>query len=61
MKCPVCDTELRITKVRHVLENDDSPEKETKLYVEQELSCVNKGCTNFSKVVETVKNQIPLG
>lgn len=61
MKCPVCDAELRITKVRHVLEGDDAPDKETKLFIEQELSCVNKGCTNFSQIVETVRNEIPIG
>ena len=44
MKCPLCQVELRITRSRNVVEHDDTPNEETKLYVEQELSCLNKGC-----------------
>lgn len=61
MKCPLCQVEMRITKVRNVLENDDTPDAETKLFVEQELSCMNKQCSNYERVMETVKNEIPVG
>ena len=61
MKCPLCQVELRITRSRNVVEHDDTPNEETKLYVEQELSCLNKGCANYNTVVETIRNEIPIG
>lgn len=61
MKCPLCNVEMRIMRSRNVVENDDTPDSETKLYVEQELSCLNKNCANYEKTVETVRNEIPLG
>ena len=61
MKCPECQLELRITRSRNVVENDDTPNEETKLFIVQELSCTNKNCTNYNKVVETVKNELPIG
>lgn len=61
MKCPLCNIEMRITKSRNVLENDNTPDTPTKLYVEQDLSCLNKNCQNFKKVVKTVKNELPIG
>lgn len=61
MKCPLCNLEMRITKTRNILENDNTPDAETKLYVEQDLSCLNKNCSNYEKVVETVRTEIPIG
>ena len=61
MKCPLCQVELRITKSRNVLENDDTLDVPTKLFIEQDLSCMNKQCGNYGNVVETVKNEIPIG
>lgn len=61
MKCPVCQVELRITRSVNKLENDDTPDKPTKLFVVQELSCVNKNCERYNTVVETTKNEIPVG
>ena len=61
MKCPLCDVEMRITKLRNVVENDDTPNVPTKLFVEQDLSCFNKDCANYTKVVETVRSELPLG
>lgn len=61
MKCPLCQLEMRITRSRNVVEHDDTPDEPTKLYVEQEMSCVNKNCSNYNTVVETVKNEIPIG
>ena len=61
MKCPLCNVELRITKVRNILEDDDTPDKETKLFIIQELSCLNKDCPNNGQVVQTVKNEQQLG
>ena len=61
MKCPVCQTELRITRSRNVVENDDRPDAPTKLYVEQDMRCLNKNCRNFEKIVETVRLEQPIG
>ena len=61
MKCPVCQLELRITRSRNVVENDDRPDSPTKLYVEQEMRCLNKQCRNFDKIVETVRLEQPIG
>ena len=61
MKCPLCQVEMRITKSRNVVLNDDTPNEETKLYVEQDLSCMNKTCANYENVVQTVRNELPIG
>ena len=61
MKCPLCQVEMRISRSRNVIENDDTPDQETKLYIEQELMCLNKNCSNYEQVVETVKNELPIG
>lgn len=61
MKCPLCQLEMRISRSRNVVENDDTPNAVTKLFIEQEVSCVNKNCENFNKVVKTFKNEIPIG
>ena len=60
MKCPLCQVEMRITRSRNVVENDTTPNEVTKLYIEQDLSCLNKQCANYKKVVKTVRNELPL-
>ena len=61
MKCPLCSLEMRITRTRNVVENDNTPDEDTKLFVVQEMSCMNKNCSNYKKVVETAKSEIPIG
>lgn len=61
MKCPLCQVELRITRSRNMVENDDTPNKETKLYVEQELSCLNQNCANYNTVAATIRSELPIG
>lgn len=61
MKCPLCQVEMRITKSRMVVENDDTPDEETKLFIEQNLSCLNKGCSNYETVIETIRHELPIG
>ena len=61
MKCPKCQVELRITRSRNVLENDDTPDTPTKLFMEQDLTCLNKSCEDFETVVKTVRNELPIG
>ena len=61
MKCPLCQVEMRITRSRNVIEHDDTPDTPTQLFTEFELSCLNKNCTNYKKVVKTVRNEQPIG
>ena len=61
MKCPRCQVEMRITKARNVVEHDNTPDEDTKLYIEQDLSCMNKTCANYKTVVQTVRNELPIG
>ena len=61
MKCPLCDLEMRISRAWNVVETDDPPDQETTLYRLMDLSCMNRECKNYDKVVETVKNEIPIG
>ena len=61
MKCPLCQVEMRITRSRNILENDKDPDIPTKLFVVQEVSCMNKDCANYEKVVDSVKNELPIG
>ena len=60
MLCPLCKLEMRITNTRNVVEHDDTPDEVTKLFVIQDLSCVNKSCENYDKVVDTIKTELPL-
>ena len=61
MKCPLCKVEMIISHSRNVVENDDTPDEKTKLFIEQDMSCRNEQCANYEKVVETVKTELPLG
>jgi len=58
MKCPLCQVDMIISKVRYVI---DTSEEEPKLFLEQDMSCRNKQCTNYEKVVETVRDELPVG
>lgn len=61
MKCPLCKLEGRIVASRYVIEGDNSKDTETKLFIEQDIKCVNKNCNNNDKIFETVKNPLNLG
>ena len=60
MKCPLCNVELRIKVSRMLLENDDTPDVPTKLFAEHQMTCLNKNCTNYETVVDTIRNEIQL-
>lgn len=47
-----------IDGTRYVFEGDESPETETKAFVEMDLKCRNKNCGNYDKVIQTSK--VPL-
>ena len=61
MKCPLCQLEMRITASRNVVENDNTPDTPTKLFVEMDMTCFNKACENYDTVVDTVRTELPLG
>lgn len=55
MKCPLCKTEMQIDRVYTSVEGDESPDTETKVYKVVELKCRSKQCSNYGKVVETIR------
>ena len=61
MKCPACNLDMHITGSKNVVENDDTPNEKTKLYIVQQLKCRNKNCENYDKVIETNKIELPIG
>ena len=61
MLCPLCRLEMAIQSSRYKTVNDNTPDKETELYIEQNLTCRNKQCPNHGKVVETIQNPIKIG
>lgn len=60
MLCPKCAVEMRISATRYKAVNDDTAEKNTELFIEQDLICRNKACADYGKVIETVRNPIKL-
>ena len=61
MKCPLCKIDARICSSKNIVEHDDTPDEETKLYIVQTLKCRNEQCSNYNQVVETVKTELPIG
>lgn len=52
MKCPLCNTEMRIVRTKYV-------QNEGKIFSKQTLTCRNKNCSNFGKDVKDIYT--PLG
>ena len=52
MKCPLCNTEMRIVSTGYV-------QNEGKIFRKQIFTCRNKKCANFGKDVKTI--YAPLG
>lgn len=52
MLCSLCKTEMRITRAYNRVENDNTPEKQTKLYRVLVHTCVNPKCSERGKEVE---------
>lgn len=55
MLCPLCKLEMGIMASRTVTEGDDSPDTPTAVYIEQDLTCRNRRCENYGKVVERAR------
>lgn len=60
MQCPKCKIEAAIVKSGYTTVNDDTPDKETELFIKQEYACRNPACDNYKKVIGTVKNPLRL-
>lgn len=60
MKCPKCNIEAAISKTRRVVEGDNSPDEETKLYIEQRFSCRNRQCPDFGREIGRIRNPLSL-
>lgn len=58
MKCPLCNVEAFINRTYNRVEGDNSPDTETKVYTVQEMSCRNKNCDNYNKVIASVEHQL---
>ena len=61
MKCPVCQVELRITNTHLEVENDDTPNEQTRVFLYQDLTCKNRMCTNYDTVVDVAKSEMQIG
>lgn len=59
MKCPLCQLETRITNFRNIVTIDDN--NTPHLYREYESSCMNEKCENYKKVVDTTRDEQPIG
>jgi hypothetical protein len=60
MLCPKCKIEMRISASRYVVDHDDTPEAETKLYTQQDMVCRNKQCINYGKLVFQNLIELPI-
>lgn len=60
MLCPKCKIEAVIAESKPVIMNDDTPDKETQLFIEQVFKCRNPNCESYGRTIGTVKNQVPL-
>lgn len=58
MLCPKCNTAAQIRLAKTVVENDDTPDKKTKVYLVQEFVCRNSRCEQNTKIVGEVKHQL---
>lgn len=58
MLCPKCKCEMSVVKGYNVIENDTTPDKETKLYRVVVNECKNKKCSNTEQVIEKIELQI---
>jgi len=57
MLCPICQLEMGISSSNNVIEVDKAT-MQPSLYLDQELSCRNKQCQNFQKVVTKIRHPL---
>lgn len=52
---------MATVKLRTIVENDDTPDKDTLLFTEQDLACRNKYCSEVGKIAGTIRTPIEIG
>lgn len=57
MKCPLCQTEMRILKTRYRIKESDAGQK---LYAVQSMVCRNPQCENYENIVDEVEHQLEI-
>ncbi len=57
MVCPRCKHECRVSDTRRVIIGDNSPDTETKLFLEQDFTCRDPQCVDYGKVVKTIRHE----
>ena len=58
MLCPKCNMASQIRSVETRVENDDTPDEKTAVYLVQEFVCRNSHCTEHGKSVGEVKHRL---
>lgn len=58
MLCPICKVEMSIKGRHNVLKTDTDGKPH--LFLQLDLSCRNKKCANYDKIVETSETEQPL-
>ena len=58
MICPKCGVAAQIARAKIVVEGDDSPERETKVYTVQEFVCRNPACECCGQTVGEARHRI---
>ena len=54
MQCPLCKIEAAIDTSRYVVSSDIPP----RLFIEQDMKCRNPQCSNYKKIIATVRNEL---
>lgn len=60
MLCPKCRVECKVGKSYYKAVGDDSPTKQTKVYICHDMKCRNKKCEEYDTVVDTIENPVEL-
>lgn len=56
--CPICKQPLYVKSGGYKAKNDDTPDKETKIYLIQYQYCGNKECKNVGEIVGTIEHKM---
>lgn len=58
MLCSKCNTAAQIRSAKTFVENDDTPDKKTEVFLIQEFVCRNSRCEMNGKTVGEVKHKL---
>lgn len=61
MQCPKCDCEMSVINGYNAVENDDTPDKATKLYRVVQHKCLNKNCSNQEVYTQRIELELGTG